>query len=211
MSRSGGRLVGAVVENVGVPVGAYLLLTAIGWQPVWALVGAAGVSVVVLAVQYLRRRELTALGVLVLVRFALGFAVAVITGDPRLELAKDFVITGAMGLFAAVSLLARRPVIARIRRDLSGDPAGFDRWWTGDAGFRAVHRRLTLAWTFGLTSEAVVAVVLIYSLPLTAAVVVTAALAPATLLGLISATEWRARRYTAVRRAPLPELHADAR
>ena len=85
MNRSWVRLLAAVAENIGVPVGAYLLLTAVGWAPVWALVGAAGASVLVLAGQYLRRRELTALGVLVLVRFALGITVAVVTGDPRLE------------------------------------------------------------------------------------------------------------------------------
>lgn len=198
MTGSWRRLVGAVANNVGVPIGAYLLLVAVGWQPVWALVGAAGASVLVLAVQYARQREITTLGVLVLVRFALGIGVALVTGDARLELAKDFVVSGAIGVAALVSLLARRPLIARIRRDLSGDPATFDRWWAHDAGFRAVHRRLTLGWTLGLTLEAVSAIVLIYTLPLTPAVVVTSVLAPATLLGLISWTEWRARRYLAL-------------
>ncbi|MDT8912425.1 VC0807 family protein [Amycolatopsis sp. PS_44_ISF1] len=201
MNRSWVRLLAAVAENVGVPVGAYLLLTTIGWSPVWALVGAAGVSVVVLAAQYVRRRELTALGVLVLVRFALGVAVAVITGDPRLELSKDFAVTAAIGLFAAVSLAARRPFIARIRRDLSGDPEDFDHRWATDPGFEALHRRLTVLWTAGLLVEGAAAILLIYVLPLTAAVVATNVLAPATLLGLISFTEWRARRYTATHRA----------
>lgn len=197
MSRSWTRLAGAVVENVGVPVGVYLALTFAGWQPVWALVGAAGVSVLVLAVQYARRREVTALGVLVLVRFALGVAVAVITGDARLELAKDFVVTGVIGVVAGLSLAAPRPVIARIRRDIAGDRAEFDARWRDDAGFRAVHHRLTIMWTVGLCLEAVLAVALIYALPLTAAVIATSVVAPATLLGLISATEWRARRYAA--------------
>ncbi|ONI89325.1 hypothetical protein ALI144C_05115 [Actinosynnema sp. ALI-1.44] len=190
------RLFLAIVENVGVPVGAYLLFTMLGWQPVWALVGAAGVSVLVLAAQYLRRHELTVLGGLVLARFALGVPVALVTGDARVELAKDFVITGAIGLFAAVSLLARRPLIARIRRDLAADPAQFDRRWREDAGFHALHRRLTLVWTIGLSAEAVVAILLIYTLPLTLAVVTASIIAPATLLTLIAATEWLARRYT---------------
>ncbi len=197
MTGSWRRLIGAVVENIGIPVGAYLLFLALGWQPVWALVGAAGVSVLLLAVQYARRREITALGVLVLVRFALGVGVALVTGDARLELAKDFVVSGAIGLAALISLLARRPFIARIRRDVSGDPTTFDRWWARDAGFRAVHRRLTVVWTLGLTVEAGVAILVIYTLPLTPAVVVTSVLAPATLVGLISVTEWRARRYAA--------------
>ncbi|MFD4791558.1 VC0807 family protein [Streptomyces sp. NPDC058459] len=202
MNRSLLRLLGAVLENVGVPVGSYLLLTLLGWQPVWALVGASGVSVLILGGQYLRRHQLTALGVLVLVRFALGVAVAVITGDARLELAKDFVITSAIGGFAVLSLLLRRPLIARIRRDLSGDPGQFDLRWARDRGFRQVHRRLTLVWAAGLVTEGAVAVLLIYTLPLTAAVVVTNILAPATLLALISLTEWRARRYVSLQPGP---------
>ncbi|HEX7308540.1 VC0807 family protein [Lentzea sp.] len=195
MNRSWLRVLAGVVENVGIPVASYLLLTWLGWQPVWALVGAAGVSVVVLGVQYVRTRALTTLGVLVLVRFALGVAVAVVTGDPRLELAKDFVITSAVGLFATATLVFERPFIARIRRDLSGEPDVFDRRWDNDRGFRAVHRRLTLLWSAGLLCEGAVAILLIYTLPLTAAVVATSVLAPATLLGLIGVTEWRARRY----------------
>ncbi|MGW5714588.1 VC0807 family protein [Amycolatopsis sp. NPDC003865] len=202
MNRSWRRLLLAVAENVGVPVGSYLLLTSVGWPPVWALVGAAGVSVLVLAAQYVRKRELTTLGVLVLARFALGVVVAAVTGDARLELAKDFVITSAIGGFAALSLLFRRPLIARIRRDLSGDPGGFDRWWAADRGFRLVHRRLTVAWSAGLVAEGAVAFVVIYSLPLTAAVVATSVLAPATLAGLITLTEWRARRYTGTHPSP---------
>ncbi|MFD5827253.1 VC0807 family protein [Lentzea sp. NPDC060358] len=195
MTGSWWRVLAGVAENIGIPVGSYLLLTWLGWQPVWALVGAAGVSVVVLGVQYVRTRELTTLGVLVLVRFALGVAVAAVTGDARLELAKDFAITSAVGVFAVVSLAFRRPLIARIRRDLSGEPGLFDHRWDHDRGFRVLHRRLTVGWSAGLLCEGVVAVVLIYALPLTAAVVATSVLAPATLLGLIGVTEWLARRH----------------
>ncbi|MFJ5521243.1 VC0807 family protein [Streptomyces griseoluteus] len=208
MKRSLLRLLGAVVENVGVPVGSFLLLTRLGWQPVWALVRVSGVSVLILAGQYLRQRRLTARAVPVLVRFALGVAIAVISGDARLEVARDLVITSAICGFAVLSPLLRRPFVARIRRDLSGDPEQFELRWTRDRESRQVYHRLTLVWAVALMIEGAVAVVLICTLPLTTAVVATNILAPATLPGLIRATEWRARRYLSIHPDPPEELQA---
>ncbi|MFE9581527.1 VC0807 family protein [Nocardia sp. NPDC006044] len=190
------RTARAVLENIGIPVGCYLALTAAGWPPVWALVGGAGVSVLVLAVQYARTRQVTTLGVLVLVRFTVGVAIALWTGDPRLELAKDFAITFLLGLAAAASLVTARPLIARIRRDIVPDPDEFDRYWHCDSGFRRLHRNLTLIWTAGLSIESVTAVALIYILPLTSAVIATSVLSPVCLLGLIGWTQYRAHRWT---------------
>lgn len=55
-----------------------------------------------------------------------------------------------------------------------------------------MHRRLTRAWVAGLAGQAVVAILIIYSVPLTAAVVATNVLTVAVLLGLITLTEARA-------------------
>ncbi|KAA0016499.1 VC0807 family protein [Antrihabitans cavernicola] len=189
------RVAWTVTENVIIPVAVYLLLHAIGWQPVWALVGAAATSVVVLAIGYLRTRELTTLGLMVLLRFALDIAVAVITGDPQLELAKDFAITGSIGLVAAVSLLWQRPLIARIRRDIAGRPAEFDDNWAREPSFRSLHRRMSAVWAVGLIGEGIAGVALVYSLPLTVAVVATSILSPGTLFSLIGWTQYRAHRW----------------
>lgn len=190
------RLVAAVVENIGVPVLSYLVLTWLGWQPVWALVGGAGISVLVLALQYFRRREISTLGLLVLARFALSVAVALLTGDPRLELVKDFAITFVFAVVAAATLGSGQPLIARIRRDISPDRAVFDQHWNTDTGFRRLHRTLTLTWVAGLSVECAVAVAVIYTFPLTAAVVVTSVLSPACVFGLVSWTQYRAHRWT---------------
>ncbi len=106
---------------------------------------------------------------------------------------------------------ARRAVVsrkyqdARVRRDLSPDPGCFDDRWTRDGPFRAVHRRLTGWWVIGLIGEVVVAIVVIYTTPLTVAVIVTNVLTPSVLIVLIAVTqrltarrpgsilEWRAR------------------
>lgn len=182
-----------VLVEVLTPIATYLLLVGLGVPPVWALVGSAAVSVVVLAIGWVRTRTLSTLGLLVLAQFVLGVAIALFTGDARFVLAKDYVITLLVALAAAASLRMRRPFIARVRRDLSTDPGRFDEHWDASPAFRRVHRQLTWAWVAGLAGQAVVAILVIYSVPLTAAVVATNVLTPAVLLGLITLTETRAR------------------
>lgn len=191
-------MIGGTLRTVGVqvvlPVGVYLLLVQLGTSAAWALVGSAGVSVVVLGLEWTRSRELSTLGLLVLVQFVLGIAVAGLTGNPRLVLLKDYVVTAAIALGAAASLGLPRPFIARVRRDLSPDRSNFDRRWTQQAAFRRVHRRLTLLWAAGLLGQAAVAAAVIYSTPITVAVIATNVLTPAVLLTLVAVTEIRTSR-----------------
>ncbi|WP_414941391.1 hypothetical protein [Amycolatopsis sp. cmx-11-51] len=71
-----------------------------------ALVGATSVSLLGSIVTFQRTNKIH------LVRFGMGITVAVVTGGPRLELAKDLAITGVM----AISLSWLRPIFAQIRR-----------------------------------------------------------------------------------------------
>lgn len=185
----------AVLVDVVLPISTYLVLVALGLTPVWALVASAGVSVVQLAVRWLRTRVVSTLGVLVLVRFSLGVAVAWLTGDPRFVLLKDYLITLVIAVAAAVSLRWERPFIARIRRDLTPDPSAFDATWATDPSYRRLHRRLTAVWVAGLVGEVLVASVLIYTTPLTVAVIATNVLTPVVLLTLITLTQVRASRH----------------
>ena len=183
-----------VSVQVVLPIGIYLLLVHSGVTAAWALVGSAAASVAALVVDYVRTREVSTLGLLVLVQFSLSVAVAGVTGNPRLVLLKDYLVTAAIALGALASLALRRPFIARIRRDLSPDRDTFDRRWATQAPFRRVHRRLTLLWTVGLLSEAGAAAVVIYAVPLVVAVVATNILTPAVLVALISITQSRVSR-----------------
>ncbi|MET0693864.1 MAG: VC0807 family protein [Propionibacteriaceae bacterium] len=179
----------AVGVQVVLPIATYLLLVQLGTSPAWALVGSAGVSVLALVLEWVRSRELSTLGLLVLIQFVLSIAVAGLTGNARLVLLKDYVITAAIAVGAAASLALPRPFIARVRRDLSPDRSTFDRRWTTQPTFRRVHRRLTVLWVAGLLGQAGVAAAVIYSTPITVAVIITNILTPAVLLTLISLTE----------------------
>lgn len=184
-----GNVLRTVATDIALPLAVYFALTAVGFAPVWALAIAAGVSVVVLGVEWILTRRISTLGVLVLVRFGLGIVVALVTGDARLVLAKDYVITAGIAAFAALTLRMRRPFIARIRRDLSPDPDRFDREWDGDEHFRRQHARLTWMWVGGLCLEVAIALAVIALAPLTAAVVTTNILTPGVLITLIGITQ----------------------
>ena len=188
------NVLGTVAVDIGLPIAAYFALVAVGLVPGWALTSSAAVSVISLAVRWWRSREVSTLGILVLVQFGLGVVVAVLTGNPRFVLAKDYLITFLIAIAALATLRLRRPFIARIRRDLSPDRDQFDAEWEDNPRFRAVHRELTWWWGVVLTVEVGVALAIIYTAPLGVAVVATNILTPAVLLGLIAFTQARASR-----------------
>ncbi len=189
----------AVGENVALPIAAYLLLTSLGAAPVWALTGSAAVAVVILAAGWVRTRSINALGIMVLVRFLLSLLLAGFTSDARLLLVKDAMITAGIALVMGGSLVVGRPLIERIRRELSADRAAFDSLMSDEPGYRFVHRRLTAVWTCGLLVEASVSATIALTAPLTAAVVITTITGPLVIATLVLWTEYSAR---AVARRP---------
>ncbi|WP_139983842.1 VC0807 family protein [Nocardioides litoris] len=191
-----GTLLG-VTQNVGVPIASYLALVALGAAPVWALAGSAAVSAALLGVDRLRGVPLNALGLLVLLRFGLSLALAWLTGDARLLLVKDSVITLVIAAVALASLTWSRPLIARIRADLAPDREAFEARLASDDGLARLHRRLTLAWAVGLTAEACSSIAVALLAPITLAVVVTNLTGPVVIVGLVLWTEWSARRPAA--------------
>lgn len=188
------NIAGTVFVEIALPISVYLILVVGGLPPVWALLSAAGVSVAVLSIGWLRTRKLTTLGAVVLAQFILGVIIALVTGDARFVLAKDYLVILVIALAAAVTIRLERPFIARIRRDLAPDPDRFEDQWHHNRAFRAAHRRLTWWWVIGLVSHALVAVVIIYAAPLTVAVITTNILTPLVLITLITITEAHTRR-----------------
>ncbi len=173
------RVLSAVAENVVAPLAVYGLLTLYGVPTVWALVGSAAVSVVV--VGYLRHRTVNALAVLVGAQFLLALAIAAVTGDARLMLAKESVSTVVVALVFAASTLTATPLLARIHRDLTTRPRAFDRRWLDDPAFRRAHRRITAVWVCGLLTSATAVITAAHLPPVTTAVVLTQVIPPADL------------------------------
>ena len=189
----------AVAENIVVPLAVYFLLTAAGVATLWALLGSAGASTAVVALGWVRRRRISVLGVLVGAKFLLALAIALITGDVRLMLAKQALDVGVSALLMFATLVVGTPLLARIHRGFAADVAAFDRRWDTDEGFRADHRRVTATWGAGLAAAALSVVVAAYLTPVGLAVVLTQTLPVPVYLALIG---WTQTRFT--RQVPQP-------
>ena len=79
-----GNVLRTIATDIALPIAAYFILVAVGIPPVWALASSAGVSVITLAGRWLRTREVSTLGFLVLIQFALG-VVGVIMSETALS------------------------------------------------------------------------------------------------------------------------------
>lgn len=192
----------AVGEGVLLPVGVYLLLTVWGASDVVALTSSAAASVVLLVLGWLRTRTLNALGVLVLIRFLLSLLLLGVTSDARLLLVKDASLTCLTGLAIMASVMLKKPFILRVQRDLAQDKDAFDHQLSASPPLRRAYRRSTLLWGLGLTTEPFLEIVLIYSVTLTAAVVLCNAIGTVLILSLIISTQLSVRRVQPVATTP---------
>lgn len=156
--------------NFGGPIAAYQILTGQGVSPAGALAAGAAFPLGTILVQVIRTRRLDFTGALSLTAIILGLGATLLFRDPHILLAKDSLITGALGLACLVSLLAPRPMMFVLGQQFSGLPRErFEALWQS-AAYRAGSRRMTAIWGLALVAEAAARVALSF------------VLAPATLL-----------------------------
>lgn len=165
------------------PYGVFFVLSRLG-VPAVAALALGGVAPAVRAVlTYVRSRKVEGLALFVLTLFALGIVMALVTGDPRLLLAKESLFTGGVGVVCVISLMVGRPLMYYVRREISsGDARQWERVWQASVRVRRSMRRTTLAWGVSLIVEAVALVFIAYTFPLDTA----AALTPAVNVGLVA-------------------------
>lgn len=193
-SSSWRAIVWTLVLDVVVPFAAYLVLLALGVHEAAALATAGGVALLRAIVIWVREREVGALSILLVVRFSLGVVAALLTGDARFVLAKDSVITASVGVAILVSLVFSRPLIYYIRRSLSPRRRVFDAQWRRSGEFRALNRRMTWVWGVGLIAESSLRVLVVYTLPIEVAALLSQAMAAGAIILLVAWTQWCGRR-----------------
>lgn len=106
-------------------------------------------------------------------------ATATISGSARFLLAKDASISAVLSIAVLASIPSGRPALLAIGRAGLEAATGrttdaWDRRWEGSAGFRRAGRTVTAVWGVGLVIDAVLRVVVSYSLPIDVVPVVTA-------------------------------------
>jgi hypothetical protein len=175
------------------PFVAFKLLTALGVADGAALGIAAVVPLTTVTYAWLTSRTVNGFGLVSIAVLFLAVVATVLTGDPRIILARGSVVTGVLGLACLASLLRLhgvRPLAFYLIRQFRGEAGSqvLEFAWQQRVGFRRGLRALTAAWGLLFITEAVVQVVLVYRLPLDAMVAISPALTISLALAIVGAT-----------------------
>jgi hypothetical protein len=159
------------------PAAGYFLLHWAGLSQVWALTIAGSATAVNALVTTIRRGRLDALGLLVVAEIAVSVALAAVTGDPRLVLARPAVYLAVAGVVNLISCVAGRPLsyTGAAPMATNGDPQralAYARAWHHSPELRAIHRQLTAGIGLAMIAYAVLRVLIVYSFPTGTAVLV---------------------------------------
>lgn len=178
-----------VLVEVLLPVGIYGTARRAGVSEVWSLVVAGSVSLLTGAVQWVRRRRIGVLGVVVVAGFGASAGAAIFTADPVVVFMMDPLNNVVVASLVLVMMGMKRPFVARVRRDLSPRPERFDARWQQEPSFRAAHRRASWVWAGGLTLLAVVWTGFVMWLPFDGAVMASRVVGLAGYVAMIGGSE----------------------
>jgi hypothetical protein len=157
----------SLLINAGLPLLVYLLLLG-HVSNVMALTIATLIPLLETGIHFLKYRKWDVFAVFMLVGFILGILAALIGGDERLILIRESFVTGILGLIFLGSLVTRRPLIYyfamrfTVGKTQEEQAAFADNW--NVSYVRKVLRILTAGWGIVLLGEALLKVVLVYSL-----------------------------------------------
>jgi hypothetical protein len=191
----------AILIDAAPPLAVFFVLQALGVSDVIAYTAGGIVPLVRLVIDRIRHRPFNAISAMVLVLLVVSVVLALVTHDARAVIARGGVIYLAIALVAVVSLFTRRPAMLVLSRYMAAraHPESVDRFDRVFAEPRArrAMRMVTAGWAVGFVVSAVVCVVCAYSMPISAAAVVTSLVEPVTALLLAGATAPFLRRALA--------------
>ena len=185
-SASGWR---GLAADIGIPVGVYYGLHAVGVADSTALLCATLAAGARLAVTVVRTRRVSAFAMLMLGVYAVGLVLSFVSGDPRFMLLKDSVGTAVVGVGFLASLLTARPLLlAAVENARPAQAAELARRYASQPGVRRTVRGLTALWGVGLLGEALVRIPVVYLLPISVGVAVSQVMMIAAIAGLVIVT-----------------------
>ncbi|OEV03725.1 hypothetical protein AN216_10590 [Streptomyces oceani] len=148
------------------PLGLFYVFRAAGLSQLVALLLSATPPALHTLYTMVRHRRVETIGVFVLGIVILSSAVSVISGDPRAVLVRGAVLTGLIALWILSTVLLARPFVFRaLEALLPGKRQVLDQLWREDPDFRSVWQRITVLWGLGLLADAVIRVIMAYTLP----------------------------------------------
>ncbi|WP_433663840.1 VC0807 family protein [Nocardia sp. CA-128927] len=168
------HLLRQLIAELILPLGGYYALRAAGVNPWVALIAPALLIVGLVAYHAIRERRVDAFALFTLSMIVVGTVMTLVTGDLRTLMVRDSWIFGVLGLWVLASLLTQRPFIRTTSRAIVTAKIGeegyreWDARWDNDSRFRSQLRVLTAVWGIAFVLDALVRVVLAYTLPIDA-------------------------------------------
>jgi hypothetical protein len=164
------RQVAGLVFDIAAPIALYYGLRAAGLPSLQALAIGAVIPAASAAWVLIRRRRANMVALLVLGTIVASLIISVISHSPRFLLAKDGLLTSVWGIWFLASLRARRPAAFLFARPLLEGRRAFavrdwDLLWDTEPRFRRIWRVSTVIWGLALLADAVIRVVMSYTLP----------------------------------------------
>lgn len=166
---------GPLIVDVAVPVGSYYLFKdALGMSTFAALAWSSAVPAGRTVWSVARERTVNGLAALILVVNAVSLLLGLLSGDPRLMLAKDSGVSSIIGVGILVSVALGRPMMTAGLKPflVRGDSAREAAWRRladgtaeGSAAFLRAERVFSVVWGVVLLAECVARVVGAYTLP----------------------------------------------
>ncbi|MFJ2241423.1 VC0807 family protein [Streptomyces sp. NPDC087859] len=166
---------GPLIVDVAVPVGSYYLFKdAFGMSTFAALAWSSAVPAGRTVWSVVRERTVNGLAALILVVNAVSLLLGLVSGDPRLMLAKDSGVSSIIGAGILVSVALGRPMMTAGFKPflVRGDSAREAAWRRladgsaeGSAAFRRAERVFSVVWGVVLLAECAARVVGAYTLP----------------------------------------------
>ena len=204
LRQHGARVAGEVSVNFVLPVLVY------DWAKptygdVGALLASSGPPLAWSVVEFVRRRRVDAVSMLVLAGIVLSLLAFLGGGGVRFLQLREKLVTALIGLVFLGSVAIRRPLIyqlarAGLARKSAAELAEFE-GLRGNSFFERTMILMTLVWGFGLVGEAALSAVLVFTLPVRTYLMAGPALGYATMGGLGLWNVWFSRRQRRIGQA----------
>lgn len=169
--RTAARSLAPLLVDIGIPVGSYYLLRDGLGLSLWLSLALSSVVPAIRSVAGLvTRRQLNVLALLMLFVNLAGIAVSFATGDPRLMIAKDSVISSVIAIAILVSVATHRPLMTAglklfMTRGTAERTASWDRLAASSARFRRLELLYSVVWGVALLAECAARLIGAFTLP----------------------------------------------
>ncbi|MFH8985687.1 VC0807 family protein [Streptomyces varsoviensis] len=195
------RLATQLFFELALPLGSYYGLRAAGAGQ-WLSMAIGGLLLLPwIGYGIVRQRRVEAMAVFTLVLVVAGALLSLVTGSPRVLMIRDSWLTITIGLWVLGTLFTRRPFMMTASRGIviaKVGEAGLVAWearWDREPLFRHHLRLITAVWGGGFLLDAVLRVVLAYTIPVDSFPLVSTLLWLVLLGGLIGFQNWYLTRH----------------